>query len=97
MSSEMSSFSNSAISDVFITASSLSGSKDSIYSLAMNYTGTVIISGTTENVLRVWDPRTCQKMMKLKGHTDNIKAIVVNKDGTQVSYSAHFFINPLFS
>ena len=50
----------------------------------MNYTGTVIISGTTENVLRVWDPRTCQKMMKLKGHTDNIKAIVVNKDGTQV-------------
>lgn len=58
----------------------------------MNFTGTVIISGTTENVLRVWDPRTCQKMMKLKGHTDNIKAIVVNKDGTQVYGSLICFL-----
>ena len=60
------------------------GSKDSIYSLAMNHSGTVVISGSAEHVLRVWDPRTCQKQMKLKGHTDNIKAIVLNRDGTQV-------------
>ncbi|XP_067928731.1 WD repeat-containing protein 48-like [Watersipora subatra] len=66
-----------------VTTSSLTGSKDSIYSLAMNPTGTVIVSGSAENVLRVWDPRTCQKQMKLKGHTDNIKAIVLNHDGTQ--------------
>ena len=60
------------------------GNKDSIYSVAMNSAGTVIVSGSTEKVLRVWDPRTCQKLMKLKGHTDNVKAIVVNRDGTQV-------------
>ena len=35
--------------------------------------GTVIVSGSTEKVLRVWDPRTCAKLMKLKGHTDNVK------------------------
>jgi WD repeat-containing protein 48 len=34
-------------------------------------------------VLRVWDPRTCAKLMKLKGHTDNVKALVLNRDGTQ--------------
>lgn len=66
-----------------ITTSSLSGNKDSIYSLATNPSGTVIISGSTEKVLRIFDPRACQKLMKLRGHTDNVKAIVVNRDGTQ--------------
>ena len=40
--------------------------------------GTVIVSGSTEKVLRVWDPRTCAKLMKLKGHTDNVKVGVRN-------------------
>lgn len=34
-------------------------------------------------VLRVFDPRACQKLMKLRGHTDNVKAVIVNRDGTQ--------------
>jgi len=66
-----------------LSASSLSGNRDSIYSLAMNQIGTVIVSGSTEKVLRVWDPRFCTKLMKLRGHTDNIKALVLNRDGTQ--------------
>uniref|UniRef100_A0A224XL35 WD repeat-containing protein 48 homolog n=1 Tax=Panstrongylus lignarius TaxID=156445 RepID=A0A224XL35_9HEMI len=66
-----------------VTTSSISGSKNSIYSLAMNPSGTVIISGSTEKVLRVWDPRSCNKQMKLIGHSDNVKALVVNRDGTQ--------------
>jgi len=41
------------------------------------------VSGSTEKVLRVWDPRFCTKLMKLRGHTDNIKALVLNRDGTQ--------------
>ena len=44
----------------------------------------MIVSGSTEKVLRVWDPRTCAKLMKLKGHADNVKALILNKDGTQV-------------
>ncbi|XP_052764108.1 WD repeat-containing protein 48-like [Mya arenaria] len=66
-----------------VTTSSLNGNKDSIYSLAMNPAGTVIVSGSTEKVLRVWDPRSCVKLMKLKGHTDNVKSLVLNRDGTQ--------------
>ncbi|XP_023246639.1 WD repeat-containing protein 48 isoform X2 [Copidosoma floridanum] len=66
-----------------VTTSSLTGNKDSIYSLAMNPSGTIIVSGSTEKVLRIWDPRTCSKLMKLKGHQDNIKALVVNRDGSQ--------------
>jgi len=48
----------------------------------------VIVSGSTEKVLRVWDPRTCMRQMKLKGHTDIVKALMLNRDGTQVSLSA---------
>ncbi|XP_059483067.1 WD repeat-containing protein 48 [Neocloeon triangulifer] len=66
-----------------VTTSSLTGNKDSIYSLAMNSSGTVLVSGSTEKILRVWDPRSCGKLMKLKGHTDNIKALVLSRDGTQ--------------
>jgi len=66
-----------------VTTSSLNGNKDSIYSLAMNPSGTVIVSGSTERVLRVWDPRSCAKMMELRGHADNVKALILNKDGTQ--------------
>ncbi|KAK7864940.1 hypothetical protein R5R35_004930 [Gryllus longicercus] len=66
-----------------VTTSSLNGNKDSIYSLAMNPPGTAIVSGSTEKVLRVWDPRSCTKLMKLKGHADNVKALVLNRDGTQ--------------
>lgn len=32
-------------------------------------------------VIRVWDPRTREKQFKLKGHTDNIKAIVLDPQG----------------
>lgn len=49
----------------------------------MNPPGSVIVSGSAEKVLRVWDPRSCQKLMKLKGHSDNVKCLVLNKDGTQ--------------
>ena len=58
----------------------LTGSKESIYALAMDGTGNVLVSGGTELALRVWDTRSAQKQGKLKGHSDNVRAIVV--DGT---------------
>ncbi|XP_045455054.1 WD repeat-containing protein 48 homolog [Melitaea cinxia] len=66
-----------------VTTSSLVGNKESIYSLAMNPPGTILVSGSTEKVLRVWDPRNCSRLMKLKGHSDNVKALVVSRDGSQ--------------
>lgn len=49
----------------------------------MNTSGTILISGSTEKVLRVWDTRKSECIMKLIGHTDNVKALVVSRDGTQ--------------
>ena len=119
------------------------GHKDSVYALAMNDSGTVLVSGGTEKVLdfcflimlafclleqlkeivirqqiwyflivifmfqlcseltwklfdilfrpshyaaslqvvRVWDPRTGSKNMKLRGHTDNIRTLLLDSSG----------------
>lgn len=62
----------------------VNGCKESIYSLGMSASGNILVAGSTEKALRVWDPRSCEKKMKLKGHTDNVKALLVNRDGTQV-------------
>ncbi|KAF3790887.1 WD repeat-containing protein 48 [Nymphaea thermarum] len=57
------------------------GHKESVYALAMNDCGTLLVSGGTEKVVRVWDPRSGSKKMKLRGHTDNIRALLVDSTG----------------
>ena len=49
----------------------------------MNPTASILVSGSPENALRIWDPRSCIRICKLRGHSDNIRSIAVNKDGTQ--------------
>lgn len=63
--------------NIFIyLASSLTGNKESIYSLAMNPPGTIIVSGSTEKALRFWDPRSCAKVFKLKGDVFPISFVI---------------------
>ena len=54
-----------------ITFLKASGHRDSIYCLAINSGGNVVVSGSTERVsshaiglLRLWDPRTAQKVFR---------------------------------
>lgn len=67
-----------------ITTKPLDGSKSSIYSLAINQTGTLVASGSTEKVIRLWDPRSRQKLLKLRGHTDNVRSLVFSRDGSML-------------
>lgn len=56
----------------------------SVYSLAMNAAGTLIAAGTTESSIRLIDPRAGRKTSKLRGHTDNVRCVLVNEEGTLV-------------
>lgn len=67
-----------------VTTRPLDGSKDSIYSLAINQSGTLVASGSTEKLIRLWDPRTRQKLLKLRGHTDNVRSLLFSKDGSSL-------------
>ncbi|EFJ15001.1 hypothetical protein SELMODRAFT_180574 [Selaginella moellendorffii] len=57
------------------------GHKQSVYALAINDAGTVLVSGGTEKAVRVWDPRSGAKQMKLKGHTDNVRSLLLDPSG----------------
>lgn len=67
-----------------VTTKPLDGSKSSIYSIAINPTGTLVASGSTEKVIRLWDPRSRQKLLKLRGHTDNVRCLLFSGDGSQL-------------
>ena len=45
----------------------------SVYTLAMNAAGTVLAAGTAQQVIRIADARTGGKIMKLRGHTGNVR------------------------
>ncbi|XP_051115564.1 uncharacterized protein LOC127240761 isoform X2 [Andrographis paniculata] len=57
------------------------GHKESVYALATNDRGTLLVSCGTEKVVRVWDPRTGSRTMKLRGHTDNIRVLLLDSSG----------------
>ncbi|KAK9997051.1 hypothetical protein SO802_021737 [Lithocarpus litseifolius] len=44
-------------------------------------------------VVRVWDPRSGSKTMKLRGHTDNIRALIVDSTGRFHKPLRNMFVN----
>ncbi|KAJ3074715.1 hypothetical protein HDU98_010509, partial [Podochytrium sp. JEL0797] len=58
--------------------------KASIYALACNPAGTVIVSGSPDKIVRVWDPRSGKEAIGLTGHRDNIRGLLVSDDGKWV-------------
>ncbi|KAF9915766.1 hypothetical protein BX616_005440 [Lobosporangium transversale] len=59
-------------------------SKASIYALACNPIGTVLATGSPEKIIRVWDPRSGQRITKFAGHTDNIRALLISESGDTI-------------
>jgi WD repeat-containing protein 48 len=56
--------------------------KGSIYALGLK--GGILASGGPESVVRIWDPRTGKRITKFVGHTDNIRAILINRAGDTI-------------
>ena len=61
----------------------LLGQNNSIYSIATTPDCTVVVSGSTEKIMRVWDPRaSSQDIIQLRGHSDNVRTVAITDDGT---------------
>ena len=56
----------------------------SVYAAAMDGAGNIAVTGSTDNVVRVWDARVggAAKPLKLLGHEDNVRCVAVNAEGT---------------
>ena len=73
--------------------------KASIYAVAADPAGSIVAAGGPERVVRVWDPRIpsaatggvggeARCISALRGHTDNIRAVLVSEDGRYVSLAS---------
>ncbi|OUM65273.1 hypothetical protein PIROE2DRAFT_69119 [Piromyces sp. E2] len=67
---------------IFTTDDSLT--QASIYSIATNTEGNVLVTGSPERIVRIWDTRQGKQVLKLTGHSDNVRALIVSEDGKWV-------------
>ncbi|PSK48403.1 UBP9-binding protein bun107 [Elsinoe australis] len=56
--------------------------KGSVY--ALDVTPSILASGGPESVVRVWDPKSGKRITKFVGHTDNIRDILISRDGETI-------------
>ena len=75
-----------------LTSEILKAHTSYVRSVAFNHDGTMIVSGSGDNTIRVWDVSTGVCLSTLKGHTGDINSVAFNHDGTKiVSASGDFF------
>ncbi|EEQ32351.1 WD repeat protein [Microsporum canis CBS 113480] len=56
--------------------------KGSVYALSAK--GSILASGGPDSVVRIWDSKTGKLVTKFVGHTDNVRSILVNRDGDTI-------------
>ncbi|KAJ4306819.1 hypothetical protein N0V88_000190 [Collariella sp. IMI 366227] len=56
--------------------------KGSVY--ALGATHDMLANGGPEGVVRLWDPRSAQRITKFVGHTDMIRAVLISESGDMV-------------
>ena len=61
------------------------GPRCPVYAMATDPYGHLLATGGPERVTRTRDPRSGKRTRKLVGHNDNIRAILMPKDGRHVS------------
>mmetsp|Transcript_23389 Transcript_23389/g.66666 ORF Transcript_23389/g.66666 Transcript_23389/m.66666 type:complete len:1073 (-) Transcript_23389:111-3329(-) len=54
----------------------------SVWSLASTRNASLLVCGTASCVVRGWDPRSGVRLWRLRGHTENVRALVLSDDGT---------------
>lgn len=56
---------------------------ESAYAMEMNDAGTLVMVGSPDGAIRLWDPRTSDRLTVLRGHSDTVRAIALAPDGTR--------------
>ncbi|KAJ2520966.1 hypothetical protein H4217_001703 [Coemansia sp. RSA 1939] len=56
----------------------------SVYALACNPQGTLVVSGSPEKFIRIWDTRAAKQLTTLSGHTDHIRSVLLSTDSELV-------------
>ena len=59
----------------------LKGHTDSVNSVAFSLDGQTIASGSWDNTIRLWNPRTAEHVATLTGHTDRVTSVAFSPNG----------------
>jgi WD40 repeat protein len=55
-----------------------------VYSVCFSPDGSRAATGCQDNSIRLWDTRTWQQVLELRGHTDYVHSVAFSPDGTQL-------------
>ena len=75
---------NPLSSDFPIPPSPFLGHSNYVYSLAFSPKGNMLVSGSYDEALFLWDARSAKKMKDLPAHSDPVSGVDFVKDGTMV-------------
>ena len=62
----------------------LQGHKDSVQSVAFSPDGNLIVSGSADKSLRVWEVQTGNQLRIMQGHTDTVQSVAFSPDGNLI-------------
>ncbi|HPZ08316.1 MAG TPA: protein kinase [Candidatus Eremiobacteraeota bacterium] len=63
---------------------SFEGHTGSVLSVCFNYDGSLIASGGKDNMIKLWDVKSCKLLFNLTGHTSPVTSLCFSSDGTFV-------------
>lgn len=52
-----------------------------VVSLAFSQDGKILVSGSLDSTIRIWEPTTGKPLMKLTGHTNRVDSVALSPDG----------------
>ena len=70
--------------DKVVCLKTLKGHSDDVESVAYSPDGTKIVSGSTDNTIKIWDTNTGECLQTLMGHSKSVYSVAYSPDGTKI-------------
>ena len=62
----------------------LKGHESDVTSVAISPNGRIVVSGSSDNTIRVWEKRSGELLSILRGHEGNVTSVAISSDGRQI-------------